>query len=61
MSSTVHICMPIPKEDYDKALAEGPESIINEGILFGYGVHRAKVEQIDDKYYLSYDRHTSCD
>lgn len=57
----IPVCYEISKEDYDKALARGPYSIINDAIVIGYGAHGAKVEQIDNKYYLSYSRYSSCD
>lgn len=51
----------ISKADYDKALKNGAESIINNAIKWGYGVSMAKVTEIEGKYYLSYKRGDSCD
>ena len=51
----------ISKEDYDKAMENGAESIISDAIKWGYGVSRAKVTEIEGKYYLSYNRGNSCD
>ena len=57
----VDVCFEIPKEEYEKALDEGAESIINPGIIMGYGVTHAKVTEVKGKYYLSYSRGESCD
>ena len=57
----VDVSFEIPKDDYDKALKEGAESIINPGIVMGYGVTHAKVTEVEGKYYLSYSRGESCD
>jgi predicted GH43/DUF377 family glycosyl hydrolase len=54
-------CFEISQEDYEKALKEGAESIINPGIVMGYGVYNARVKEIDGKYYLSYTRGGGCD
>lgn len=51
----------ISKEEYEKALKEGADSIISDGIKMGYGVYGAKVTEVDGKYYLAYDRGDSCD
>ena len=57
----VRVNYEISKEDYEKALKEGPYSIIGEGIQMGYGAWGARVSQVDGKYYLSYTRGSSCD
>ena len=51
----------ISKEDYEKALREGADSIIGEAIHMGYGVYGAKVAEIEGEYWLSYRRGDSCD
>ena len=51
----------IPKEEYEKALREGADSIIGDAIHMGYGVYGAKVFETDGKYWLTYDRGDSCD
>lgn len=57
----MQVMYEIPKEEYEKALKEGPYSIINDGIKMGYGVYGAKVTEVNGKYYLAYDRGDSCD
>ena len=57
----VDVCFEIPKEEYEKALTDGAKSIINPGIVMGYGVTHAKVTKVEGKYYLSYSRGESCD
>lgn len=56
----IHVCYEISKEEYDKA-KDDPKSIIGDDIKIGYGCYLAKVEEINGKYYLSYDRGESCD
>ena len=56
-----HFSFQISKEDYEKALKEGPYSIINDGIKMGYGIYGAEVTEVDGQYYLAYDRGDSCD
>lgn len=52
----------IDKEKYDKAIEEGAYSIINPDIIMGYGVYCAEVTATEDgKYYLHYERGSSCD
>lgn len=51
----------ITKEEYNKALSEGPTSIISDSIVMGYGVYGAAVTEANGKYYLSYERGDSCD
>jgi hypothetical protein len=51
----------IPKEDYDKAQKEGAYSLIGDAIKMGYGVYGARVYGADGKYYLTYERGSSCD
>ena len=51
----------IPKEDYDKALEKGADSIISDAIHMGYGVYGSSVKEVDGKYYLTYSRGNSCD
>ncbi len=46
----------INKEEYDQALKNGAESIINDSIRMGYGVYNAHVQEIDGDYWLLYDR-----
>ena len=57
----VQIAYPISKEDFDKASKEGAESIISAAEQMGYGVYRAKVYELNGKYWLTYDRGSSCD
>lgn len=57
----VDIEREITKENYEKAKAEGPESIISMDILMGYGCYGAKVFEKDGKFYLQYTRGNSCD
>lgn len=55
-------CMyPISKEEYEKALHEGADSIIGDAIHMGYGVYGAKVFEQGGVYYLAYERGDSCD
>lgn len=49
----------IKKEEYEQALKNGAESIINDGIRMGYGVYNAQVQEIDGAYWLFYDRDDS--
>lgn len=51
----------ISKEEYDKAQAEGAESLISSDIIIGYGVSCARVYEEDGKFYLTYWRGNSCD
>lgn len=59
----VNVCYEISKEEYEKALLEGPYSIMSEAVINGYGAYCAKVwkSETEDKYYLSYSRGDSCD
>ena len=57
----VDIEYEITKEKYDKALAEGPESIISDSILMGYGCYGARVFEKNGRFYLKYSRGDSCD
>lgn len=58
---TVTVNYEISKEDYDKALENGVYSIISDSIKMGYGVYGARVYGADGKYYLTYERGSSCD
>lgn len=58
---TVDVTYEISKEEYDKALTEGPESIIGDAVKMGYGVYRSSVSEADGKYFLTYTRGSSCD
>lgn len=60
----MRVCGPyeIPKEEYDKALKEGAESLItNPSDLYGYGVYGAWVKEVNGKYYLTYHTGDTCD
>ena len=57
----VDVCYEISKEEYDKALEHGADSIISDAIHMGYGVYGANVKENDGKYYLTYSRGDSCD
>lgn len=57
----VSVSYEITEEEYNKALEEGPRSLISESIIMGYGVYGASVSEHDGKYYLSYERGSSCD
>lgn len=57
----VDVTYEISQEKYEKAKAEGPESIISDSILMGYGCYGAKVYEANGKYYLTYTRGNSCD
>ena len=61
MNALVKVCYPIEKEDYDKAIRDGADSLISQDIHMGYGVYGASVTEVDGKYYLSYTRGSSCD
>lgn len=61
MRGTVVVTYEISKEDYDKAIKEGPDSIIGESIHMGYGVYSSSVTEADGKYYLTYERGSFCD
>ena len=56
-----HIEREITKEEYDKALEQGPHCLISPSTIMGYGVYDARVKQKDDTYILEYDRGDSCD
>lgn len=58
---TVDVIYEISKEEYDKALTEGPESIIGDAVKMGYGLYHSSVSEVDGKYYLSYTRGNSCE
>lgn len=55
------ITIIISKEDYQKAIEHGADSIISDAIHRGYGVYSSKVYKTDDNYYLTYERGDSCD
>lgn len=57
----VDVTYEIKKEEYDKALEHGADSIIGDAIHMGYGVYGSNVKEVDGKYYLSYSRGNSCD
>lgn len=57
----VTVTCEISKEEYDKALKEGADSIISDAIHLGYGVYRSDVTEVGGKYWLTYDRGNSCD
>lgn len=57
----VSVAYRISKEEYEKALKEGADSIIEDHIHMGYGVYGAKVANIEGDYWLSYNRGDSCD
>ncbi len=61
MSATVIVTYEISKEEYDKAIKEGPDSIISDSVHMGYGVYSSSVTESDGKYYLTYERGSSCD
>ena len=50
----------ISKEDYERGLKDGAETLVNEGIRMGYGVYGAEVKEVDGEYWLSYRRGDSC-
>lgn len=51
----------ITKEEYEKALKEGPYSLIPQNIIMGYGACSAAVAEVNGEYYLTYSRYESCD
>ena len=55
------ITIIISKEDYQKAIEHGADSIISDAIHRGYGVYSSKVYKTDDAYFLTYERGDSCD
>lgn len=57
----VDVRREITKEEYEKALKEGPYSIIPDSIVMGYGAYSASVTEVNGTYYLSYSRGDSCD
>ena len=57
----VRVAYEISKEEFDKAKAEGAESLIGDSIKMGYGVYSAEVTEADGHYYLTYERGESCD
>jgi len=57
----VEVMYEISKEEYDKGQKEGAKSLVSETIQLGYGCYCAKVFERDGKYYLRYDRGSSCD
>lgn len=44
----------ITQQEFDKANDKGIFSILNEDILFGYGVNKPEVYKENEKYYLKY-------
>lgn len=57
----IDVAYVISKEDYEKALKEGADSLISDAIKWGYGVYLAKVVEIDGQYWLRYSRGETCD
>lgn len=57
----IEVKREISKEEYDKAQEQSPYVLIDESIQMGYGAYNAQVFVYDDKYYLRYDRGSSCD
>lgn len=57
----VRVAYEISKEEYDKAKAEGADSLICDSIKMGYGVYGAEVTEANGHFYLVYERGESCD
>ena len=57
----VRVRYEITKENYDLANETSPYRLIPSDVKMGYGVYTAWVEEVDGKYYLVYDRGSSCD
>lgn len=57
----VEVMYEISKEQYDKAVEKNAYELIGDDILMGYGAYNAQVFVYDGKYYLRYDRGSSCD
>ena len=57
----VDVKRQITKEEYEKALKEGPYSLISDAIKMGYGACSAAVTEVNGEYYLTYSRYESCD
>ena len=57
----IHIEREITEQEYNKALTEGPYSLISDSIKMGYGAYGARVCEKDGTYVLEYDRGDSCD
>lgn len=57
----IEVKRKISKEEYDKAQDQSPYVLIDESIQIGYGAYHAAVYEMDGKYYLRYDRGSSCD
>jgi len=57
----IEVKREISKEEYDKAQEQSPYVLIDESIQIGYGAYCAVVYETDGKYYLRYDRGSSCD
>ena len=51
----------ITEEEYQQALKDGALSIVPECIVMGYGCYGARVSENDGKYYIAYERGSSCD
>ena len=61
MRGTATFTNEISKEDYEKALKEGASSLVSDSIKMGYGLYGSSVSEVDGKYYLTYERGSSCD
>lgn len=58
----VEVTREISKEDYERAKIDGARSLItNQALLCGYGVYGARVYSCQGRYYLNYERGSSCD
>ena len=51
----VSVTYEIPREDYNKALENGADSIIGESVKKNHSVRNAKVIETHEKYYLQYE------
>ena len=51
----------ISKEEYEKAQEKSAYAIISDSIKMGYGCYGAAVYEIEGKYYLRYEKGSSCD
>lgn len=57
----VHIKFEITKEQYERAKSGNYDGMISDSEFMGYGVYCIRATEEDGKYYLSYDRGSSCD
>ena len=57
----VEVLYEISKEEYEKAKEKSAYAIISDSIKMGYGAYCAAVFERDGKYYLRYDKGSSCD